>query len=129
MNRAKQKYNNHKQNAKYRGIAFEITFDEWYNWWLSNGVDKHQEHDHNKNSLCMCRYNDAGPYKLGNIYCDNRSANVSFYNICRDHSFKHKKIQTQDGIFDSRKDSAAYYSVSPGTIRQRILSNKYDYEK
>ena len=76
---AYKKYNSHKYNAKLRGIQFKLTFDEWNNWWLSNGVDKQivqQRPFTTKDKLCMCRVNDIGAYELGNIYCDTNSNNV-----------------------------------------------------
>jgi hypothetical protein len=56
-----------------RNISFEITFSEWYYWWLENGVDKNIDSAHD---LCMCRNNDTGPYRLDNIYFATRSQNV-----------------------------------------------------
>ena len=75
MTTAKQKFNIHKNSAKSRGIDFNLTFDQWNNWWLSNGIDKNYATDRTKNSPCMCRFNDVGPYELGNIYCDTNSNN------------------------------------------------------
>lgn len=75
---AKKKYARHKAQSKFRSIDFNLTFDEWYNWWLQQGVDKNQDTFklQDPNRLCMCRYNDLGPYQLGNIYCANHVDNV-----------------------------------------------------
>jgi hypothetical protein len=74
-----KKFNSHKYNAKRRGVEFNLTFDEWNNWWLSHGVNKQivtRRGIGDGNKLCMCRYNDTGPYALNNIYCDTNYNNV-----------------------------------------------------
>lgn len=63
-----------RRSAKLRNIKWELTFEEWTKWW---GVDI-KFRGRYKNSLCMCRYNDAGPYSLGNIYKGSMSHNVAF---------------------------------------------------
>ena len=50
--------------AKKRGIAFVITPEEWIEWW----GDELPLRGNKPYDLCMGRYDDRGPYKLGNIY-------------------------------------------------------------
>ena len=69
------RYGKQKRDAASRGIAFNLTLDEWYNWWLQQGVDKNIPSRLNKHTLCMCRYNDQGAYELTNIYCASLSQN------------------------------------------------------
>jgi hypothetical protein len=57
-------YNKQQSRAKYRGIGWEISFDEWCAWW-GNDFD---QRGRNVGDLQMCRIGDVGPYKLGNIY-------------------------------------------------------------
>ena len=66
------KYYNHKSRAKRRNIEFNKTFDEWINWW-GEDFDKRGV---TNGSLQMCRYNDEGPYELGNIYKATREQNL-----------------------------------------------------
>jgi len=74
---AKWKYNKHKAQAKFRNIDFNIIFDDWYNWWLSNGVDKNVNTEWpGGDRPCMCRYGDQGPYELDNIYYATNSQNA-----------------------------------------------------
>jgi hypothetical protein len=54
----------HKANAKTRGIGFELTFEQWMEWW---GEDL-PKRGRGPLDLQMCRKGDAGPYALGNIY-------------------------------------------------------------
>lgn len=80
---ARQRYYDQKGRAGHRDIEWLLTFDEWYNWWLSNGIDKDFPTKLHKEQKCMCRPNDAGPYSLDNIYCGSRSENTKERNITR----------------------------------------------
>jgi hypothetical protein len=56
-------YNVQKRNAALRGIAWEITFEEWLAWW----GDDIGRRGRGECDLQMQRIADSGPYKLGNI--------------------------------------------------------------
>jgi hypothetical protein len=122
---AKEKYGNQKFKARKRKIAWNINFNQWYDWWLAQGVDKNQHNSYKgKHLLCMCRYNDTGPYSLDNIYCATKSqnskdANPNLHNL-RDNS---KKLQTPDGVFASRAEAARHYNLDPAAIFYRIKRN------
>jgi hypothetical protein len=60
-------YNSQKGHAKRRGIPFNLTFEEWWDWWQATG--HYAQRGRNKDSYVMARNNDSGPYQLGNIYC------------------------------------------------------------
>jgi len=78
LTKAKQRYSSQRSRAKDRNIPFNLTFQEWYQWWLSNGVDKDISNGpYSSTTLCMCRFNDVGPYELTNIYCDTVSNNAT----------------------------------------------------
>jgi len=124
LNKAKQSYRNQIRDAVKRGISFELTFNEWYDWWLSHGIDKNIHVNHN---LCMCRPKDQGSYKLDNIYLGTRSENAKEAWTHRDHSFKLKKISTPVGIFNSRKEAAEYYKVDPTNINYWIKTKESFY--
>ena len=58
------KYGAHRNSAKQRGIAFTLTFAEWYELWSpylnrDDGIVYH-----------MCRTGDKGGYELGNVHID-----------------------------------------------------------
>ena len=124
MNKAKQKYRDQKRDARNRNIAFEISFDDWYQWWLLNGVDKQTQASTN---LCMCRSNDVGPYNLNNIYLGTRSENTKEGWTHRSHAFKFKKIQTPAGVFESKKAAAAYYNMESSNLSywMKVQSDKF----
>jgi hypothetical protein len=80
---ARQRFYDQKGRAGFRNIKWELTFDEWYKWWLDHGIDKDIPTQHNKNQKCMCRFKDEGPYSLSNIYCGTRSENTRERNKTR----------------------------------------------
>ena len=121
---AKARYGWHKRTSKKRNIPFLLTFEEWDNWWLSNGIDKNlptvRAHG---NTLCMCRYNDTGAYELSNIYCATNNQNTKE----RNNTQRHKRLSTPDGIFESRIAAAAYYQIDPATINHRMKRHPSEY--
>lgn len=75
---SRKKYSRHKALARFRGIDFDITWEDWHGWWLSNGVDKNQ-HDPRRGAdrLCMARRGDRGGYTLDNVYLATIAQNNS----------------------------------------------------
>jgi len=121
--RAQNSYQGQRYQARRRGIPFLLTFDEWYNWWLQQGVDKNQPSPPKSSStLCMCRIADVGPYALNNIYCADVSTNVKHQrqNMIIHAGPKGKKIMTPDGIFSSRKDAAKFYGIEGSSLGDRM---------
>ncbi len=69
-------YIDQRQAAKRRGVEFNLTFEEWLEWW----GDDIKLRGVKRNCLQMCRYDDVGPYELGNIYKATQDEN---HNHCR----------------------------------------------
>ncbi|CAG9205621.1 conserved hypothetical protein [Burkholderia gladioli] len=65
MSRAKYKiaFQTQRHNAGRRGIEWELTFEQWLDWW-GDDIERRGVHPHN---LQMQRIADSGPYALGNI--------------------------------------------------------------
>jgi hypothetical protein len=124
MKQAKIRYNNHKQTAKCRGIEFNFTFDSWYSWWLSNGVDKNFTTGNSASTPCMCRYNDIGAYDIANVYLGNKSNNMKYWCSNNDTSLGNnsnaKAIKTPQGVFDTCTQAAQAYNKSRKWIYRRI---------
>jgi hypothetical protein len=61
----KDAFRNHRSRAKRRGIPFLLTYEEWLSIWEASG------HLHEKgrgaDKYCMGRYDDRGPYAVGNV--------------------------------------------------------------
>lgn len=53
-----------RANAKRRMIVFQFTFEEWTDWWGDDFELRGRKGD----DLCMGRFGDEGPYRIGNIY-------------------------------------------------------------
>lgn len=53
-----------KAHAKYRGIVYLLTFEEFVSFW----GDRFEYRGREPDSLCMGRYGDEGSYMIGNIY-------------------------------------------------------------
>lgn len=53
----------HKAAAKVRGLAFTLTFDQWWELW-----EPHWERRGRRSlDMCMCRRHDSGGYEPGNV--------------------------------------------------------------
>jgi hypothetical protein len=64
-------YIGHKKNAKMRGNAFLLTFEEWLDIWTESG--KFEQRGRGSLNYCMARHGDVGPYAIGNVrICTNR---------------------------------------------------------
>lgn len=106
--------------ARRRRIAWQFTFEQWLAWW---GDDIHQRGGGNDmNSLVMCRRGDCGPYHPDNVYKATRRENLdeqARLQLGQPGRFR-KQICTPAGIFDSRKEAAAYYGIEPCSMNWRI---------
>jgi hypothetical protein len=77
LNLAKWKFARHRAQSKFRGIGFYFSFEDWYAWWLSHGVDKNVNTNWTgPGRPCMCRTGDTGPYELNNVYFGTNSDNA-----------------------------------------------------
>ena len=128
LNHARQCYRNKRQEAKNRNIPFELSFQEYYEWFLDQGIDKNIPQKNDKNALCMCRYNDLGAYKIGNIYLDTMSNNSKLSHITRkDKGILYKNpnkekspiINTPMGIMSVR-EAAQKYNIGIPAMRWRL---------
>jgi hypothetical protein len=131
MRNAKCKYSAHRSSANKRNIPFNLTFDEWYNWWLAHGEDKNlSQPSRNGNTLCMCRKNDIGPYALSNIYCDTiRNNTKTYHQHTTQYTPTHpgKRIKTPLGIFDSALQAALAHGKNANWIAYRLRKHPVDY--
>lgn len=70
----KGQYAKHKENARRRGVAFLLTFEEWWSLWEKSG--RWNRRGNRKGCYVMSRCQDEGPYALGNVFIATFSANV-----------------------------------------------------
>ncbi len=71
----KHKYNCQKSSAALRNIPFQLTFDEWLAIWTASG--HLHERGRNKNQFNMSRFNDIGPYAVGNVFIQRHEDNLT----------------------------------------------------
>lgn len=71
----KQRYFEHKQNAKRRNIPFELSLTEWTNIWQDSG--KWELRGKGKGSYVMSRIGDTGSYSVDNVYINLNETNSS----------------------------------------------------
>lgn len=65
-----------RNNAKVRGIGWELSYFEWLQIWIDSG--KFKMRGRGQGRYVMSRVGDLGPYKLGNVFIDEFSKNASF---------------------------------------------------
>lgn len=127
------RYAVHKATAKRRGVGFNLTFEQWNNWWLSQGVDKNLDKGQKTaNTLCMCRHNDIGAYELSNIYVDTLSNNIKLSfklrkanNTFRNHTAQ--PIQTPLGKFNTIKAGCEALGVPLWTLEKMLKTHPKEY--
>jgi hypothetical protein len=90
------KYLSQKHSAIKRGIEFNLTFAEWYNWWLESG----QIHNRGtlKGQYVMARMGDSGAYQLDNIKCITAEENHLECLVGKKHSHETKLKQSRSAI-------------------------------
>ena len=69
----------HRQyrQATDRNIEWQLTFDEWLTWWQQQlGPDWLAKRGKGKGRYVMARFNDCGPYAIGNIKCELFEDNI-----------------------------------------------------
>lgn len=109
---AKGRYMSHKHSAIYnRKIEFKLTFEEWLDIWVNSG------HWFNrgtkKDQYCMSRYNDEGPYAVGNVEIKTNSENLI-------EGQMHRKTSYAD---TAKKISLTKAGVSLTHSHRKALSN------
>lgn len=67
--KARKEFEQHKRGAAYRGIGFELTFEQWCEIWEKSG--KYPERGARKGQHGMQRFLDLGPYAVGNVEIGN----------------------------------------------------------
>lgn len=66
-------FDRQRGTARRRGIDWFFTFDEWRAWWLEDS--RWERRGVHRGSLGMCRFNDVGPYALGNVFAGTPADN------------------------------------------------------
>lgn len=73
------KYKAQRVNAERRGLRFLLSYEEWLGIWEKSG--KLEQRGRGSHKYCMCRYNDIGPYEVGNVFIGTGHENVRDGNL------------------------------------------------
>jgi hypothetical protein len=120
----KQKYSMQKTSAEKRGIAWQFTFDEWFNWWQATG--HWDNRGCKKGQYVMARFEDKGPYAINNVFCcsveQNNSDRHKFNSYVKAAVSKaqSKPIMTPEGLFPSKILAANYYGLNSAALSYRL---------
>jgi hypothetical protein len=79
MNQYRHAFSVQRSNARRRGIAFRLSFEQWVEFW---GEDIHRRGT-GPNDLQMQRFHDEGAYEIGNIKKGTPRENAITAEHCR----------------------------------------------
>lgn len=101
-------YASQRNNAKNRGIGWELTFWQWWCIWQQSG--KWEQRGRGQGYV-MCRNNDIGPYAAGNVFIATARHNSSFN--------KNKKSSLPTGVCKNERCSGytAYRMINGKKLR------------
>lgn len=66
-------YRQQRQNARRRGVAWQLTLGEWWHLWEPFWATRGRR----RNQLVLCQRGDRGPYAIGNVFIQSASRNCS----------------------------------------------------
>ena len=73
---AELRFRDFKGRFKRQNIPVELTFQEWYDWWKSHGIDKQQRQPRvHKDTLVLLLKDPTKPVRLDNIRLGTYGAN------------------------------------------------------
>jgi len=88
LHSANRKYNQQKNQAKIRGVEFNISFEDWMKVWLDSG--HWNQRGKTRGSYNMSRINDTGPYQYDNVFIQSHEQNASDGHKGKEHSELHR---------------------------------------
>lgn len=130
-----------RNSAKYRGLEWDLTFDEWLNIWISSSNINNR--GIGKGKYVMARIGDSGGYKIGNveiIQFEKNSKDARINYPMSEHDRRSKQIgsgrgwtifagkfqvrvsKKYIGRFDNQEDAEAAYKFHSSKLL--ALSNK-----
>ena len=90
--------------------------------WTKSGLIR--ERGRTRNEAVMGRKDKTGAFTVDNVEITRAWKNMAD----RDYTSNRKRIRTPVGDFDSVKEAAEWYNVTPGAISQRLSAKKPGYE-
>jgi len=72
----RRKFSDARIDARRRGVAWQLTFEQWMQIWLDSG--HWHERGTRRGCYCMARHGDIGPYAIGNVSIQLSIENTTF---------------------------------------------------
>lgn len=112
-----------QRSANERGIAWEMTLDEWWRVWQDSG--HWSQRGRRSGQYVMARLGDVGPYSVANVYITTSGENVKDY--YREHGVAHGAIIRQNNIKRSLRDARGWTYIARSKNRpyQVMYSKRY----
>ena len=125
MKDALRRYQQQVYRVQCQGETFDITFDDWYAWWLAHGIDKNysihsdQPRPAGPNRGAMTRRDPMRPWCLSNIRLSQGTA-VSGNPANTGHQNpRSRPVTTPAGQFVSITAAAEHYGITNQSMRER----------
>jgi hypothetical protein len=112
-NNPRNRYNQHRFNAKKVGTPFQLTFDEWWQMWSSSG--HWHERGRHRGQYVMARFGDQGPYAVGNVAIVEHEQNdreASFHPRSDEWRRKNRSILLQRNSGTKQRDISSAFAQS-----------------
>lgn len=84
---ALQKFRDQRMRSKQRGIAWDLSFGQWWRIWAASGKWSMRGRSV-ADSAVMARVWDVGPYSYGNVYITTLAKNFVDSHLVRGHHIK-----------------------------------------
>lgn len=72
---AKKQFKTQRGSAKYRGIIWDLSFEQWTQIWIDSG--KYHLRGCKRGLYVMSRLGDTGPYSVDNVEIKTHADNLS----------------------------------------------------
>jgi DNA-binding CsgD family transcriptional regulator len=127
-----QCYLRQRESSHKRGIAWEITFPEWWRVWQESG--KWPERGRGRDKYCMSRIGDRGPYRADNVAIVTNAQNSSDSYITKPAARRfnlksHTELSERQAQIRKLTDAglrpveiAAALGIKPSTVRLHICA-------
>lgn len=123
---AYRRYQQQRYRVTCQNESFDISFDDWYAWWLSQGINKDYAIDSDQprpagpNRGCMARLDALGPWQLHNICLVDRPGVIHNPPPTGARNGRSRPILTPDGEFESISAAGRHYGITTQSMQNRM---------
>lgn len=122
LRRAKDAFFDQRNAAKWRGIEWEMTFEEWWEVWQKSGKWIERGRGHGKYQ--MARFGDSRPYTVANVKIITSDANLAERESLAGELSATAKLTNEDIVLIreaegliSRTELATHYGINYWYVR------------